>query len=171
MTKLPVDTLSAMVGRQLPIFALIVPFWLVWALAERKATFEVWPAALTVGVSFGLVQFLVSNFIGPELVDILASLVSIGSVLLLLRFWQPRSIWRFEHERDDAPSTAPHGRRAQARHPPQPGDIPAHTRQDRRRAWVPWVMLGLIVVLWGLPQVKGFLNDIYSASISVPQST
>ena len=78
VTGLPVDTLSAMVGRQLPFFALIVPFWLVWALAGRKATFEVWPAALTAGVSFGLVQFLVSNFIGPELVDILASLVSIG---------------------------------------------------------------------------------------------
>jgi lactate permease len=169
VTKLPVDTLSAMVGRQLPFFALIVPFWLVWVLAGRKATFEVWPAALTAGVSFGLVQFLVSNFIGPELVDILASLVSMGSLLLLLRFWQPRSIWRFEHKRDDAPSTAtqrPEGPGAAIRR--SPADIPAHTRQDRRRAWVPWVMLGLIVFLWGLPQVKGFLNDIYSASISVP---
>jgi lactate permease len=168
VTKLPVDTLSAMVGRQLPFFALIVPFWLVWAMAGRKATFMVWPAALTVGVSFGLVQFLVSNFIGPELVDILASLVSMGSLLLLLRFWQPRSIWRFEHERDDAPSTAPQrpeGPGAAIRR--SPADIPAHTRQDRRRAWMPWVMLGLIVFLWGLPQVKGFLNDIYSASISV----
>jgi lactate permease len=169
VTKLPVDTLSAMVGRQLPFFALIVPFWLVWAMAGRKATFVVWPAALIAGVSFGLVQFLVSNFIGPELVDILASLVSMGSLLLLLRFWQPRSIWRFEHERDDAPSTAtqrPEGPGAAIRR--SPADIPAHTRQDRRRAWVPWVMLGLFVFLWGLPQVKGFLNDIYSASISVP---
>ena len=60
---------------------MIVPFWLVWALAGRKATFEVWPAALTAGVSFAVVQFLVSNFLGPELVDILASLVSIGSLL------------------------------------------------------------------------------------------
>ena len=169
VTGLPVDTLSAMVGRQLPFFALIVPFWLVWALAGRKATFEVWPAALTAGVSFGLVQFLVSNFIGPELVDILASLVSIGSLLFLLRFWQPRSIWRFEHERDDAPSTAtqrPEGPGAANRR--SPTDTPALTRQDKRRAWVPWVMLGVIVLLWGLPQVKGFLNHIYSASISVP---
>ena len=169
VTRLPVDTLSAMVGRQLPFFALIVPFWLVWTLAGRKATFEVWPAALTVGVSFGLVQFLVSNFIGPELVDILASLVSIGSLLLLLRFWQPRSIWRFEHERGDALSTAtprPEGPGAAIRR--SPADVPVRTRQDKRRAWVPWVMLGLIVVLWGLPQVKGFLNDIYSATISVP---
>jgi lactate permease len=169
VTNLPVDTLSAMVGRQLPFFALIVPFWLVWALAGRTATLEVWPAALTAGASFGLVQFLVSNFIGPELVDILASLVSIGSLLFLVRFWQPRSIWRFEHERDDAPSTAtqrPEGPGAANRR--SPTDTPALARQDTRRAWVPWVMLGVSVLLWGLPQVKGFLNDIYSASISVP---
>ena len=169
VTGLPVDTLSAMVGRQLPFFALIVPFWLVWALAGRKATLEVWPAALTAGASFGLVQFLVSNFIGPELVDILASLVSIGSVLFLVRFWRPRSIWRFEHERDDAPSTAtqrPEGPGAANRR--SPTDTPALTRHDKRRAWVPWVMLGVSVLLWGLPQVKGFLNHIYSASISVP---
>jgi lactate permease len=169
VTNLPVDTLSAMVGRQLPFFALIVPFWLVWALAGRKATLEVWPAALTAGASFGLVQFLVSNFIGPELVDILASLVSIGSLLLLVRFWQPLSIWRFEHERDDARSTAtqrPEGPDAANRR--SPTDTPALARQDKRRAWVPWVMLGVSVLLWGLPQVKGFLNHIYSASISVP---
>jgi lactate permease len=115
------------------------------------------------------VQFLVSNFIGPELVDILASLVSIGSLLLLLRFWQPRSIWRFEHERDDALSTAaqwPEGPGAATHR--SPADVPAHTQHDKRRAWVPWVMLGVSVLLWGLPQVKGFLNHIYSASISVP---
>jgi lactate permease len=169
VTGLPVDTLSAMVGRQLPFFALIVPFWLVWALAGRKATLEVWPAALTAGASFGLVQFLVSNFIGPELVDILASLISIGSLLLLVRFWQPLSIWRFEHERDDAPSAAtqrPEGPGAANRR--SPTDTPAVARQDKRRAWVPWVMLGVSVLLWGLPQVKGFLNDIYSARVSVP---
>ncbi len=169
VTGLPVDTLSAMVGRQLPFFALIVPFWLVWTMSGRKATFEVWPAALIAGGSFGLVQFLVSNLIGPELVDIVASLVSMGCVLLLLRFWQPRSIWRFEHERDDAEWTAaqrPEGPGAATHR--GPAGVLAHSRQDRRRAWVPWVMLGLIVFLWGLPQVKGFLNDIYSASVSVP---
>jgi len=155
VTGLPVDTLSAMVGRQLPFFAVIVPFWLVWTLAGRKATFEVWPAALTAGVSFGVVQFLVSNLVGPELVDILASLASIGSLLFLLRFWQPRSIWRFEQERE---GVAIQGG----------SDVPVHTRQERLRAWMPWVMLGVIVFLWGLPQVKGFLDDIYSTRISVP---
>ena len=168
VTRLPVDTLSAMVGRQLPFFPVIVPFWLVCTLARRQATFEDWPDALTAGVSFALVQFLVSNFIGPELVDILASLVSIGSLLLLLRYWQPRSIWRFEHERDDAPSPAAQRLEGPGAATRSPAAVPAHTRRDKRRAWVPWMMLGLIVVLWGLPQVKGFLNDIYSSSVSVP---
>ena len=168
VTGLPVDTLSAMVGRQLPFFAVIVPFWLVWALAGRKATFEVWPAALTAGVSFGLVQFLVSNLVGPELVDILASLASIGSLLFLLRFWQPRSIWRFEQERDHVPPAATQQPEGQGVAIHRGSDVPVHTRQERLRAWMPWVMLGVIVLLWGVPQVKGFLDDIYSIRISVP---
>jgi lactate permease len=147
VTGLPVDTLSAMVGRQLPFFALIVPFWLVWALAGRKATFEVWPAALTAGVSFGLVQFLVSNLVGPELVDILASLASIGSLLFLLRFWQPRSIWRFEQERDHVPPAATQQAEGQGVAIHRGPDVPVHTRQEQLRAWVPWVMLGVIVFL------------------------
>src|SRR4029453_3947033 len=87
----------------------------------------------------------------------------------LLRFWQPRSIWRFEHERDDAPSTAtqrPAGPGAATHR--SPADIPTHSRQDKRRAWVPGMLLGPMVFCWGLPQVKAFPNDIYSASISVP---
>ena len=162
VTKLPVDTLSAMIGRQLPFFAIIVPFWLIWAMAGRKAMLEVWPAALTAGVSFGIFQFLISNLIGPELVDIIAALASIGATLLLLRFWQPKTIWRFEHEREEA---RPEGPGADTRRTP---DVPHHTRQEKIRAWMPWIMLSVFVFLWGLPQVKNFLNDIYSATISVP---
>ena len=150
VTGLPVDTLSAMVGRQLPFFALIVPFWLVWALAGRKATFEVWPAALTVGVS-------------------LRSGAVPGLATLSARSWStsgPR--WSRSDPRcscspllataddlalraraRDARRRPPSGRRAQAPPPARPAPVPAHTRQDRRRAWVPWVMLGMIVFLWG----------------------
>ena len=115
-----------------------------------------------------MVQFLVSNLVGPELVDILASLASIGSLLLLLRFWQPRSIWRFEQERDHVPPAAtrqPEGRGV-AIH--RGSGVPVHTRQERLRAWVPWMMLGVIVLLWGLPQVKAFLDGVYSIRINVP---
>src|SRR5438552_3486437 len=98
VTGLPLDQLSAMVGRQLPFFSVIVPFWLVWAMAGRKGMREVWPACLVTGLSFAIVQFLVSNYHGPWVVDIAGALVSILSLVVLLKFWQPPSIWRFAHE-------------------------------------------------------------------------
>src|SRR3954470_19985507 len=98
VTGLPAETLGAMVGRQLPPFSLIIPFWLVWAMAGWKRMLEVWPACRTAGLSFATMQFVVSNYHGPWVVDIAGSLVSICSVLVLLRFWQPRTVWRFDHE-------------------------------------------------------------------------
>ena len=81
--------LSQMVGRQLPFFSVLVPFWVVWAMSGWRGMLGVWPAALTAGVSFAVPQFLVSNFHGPWLVDIVASAVSILATAVLLRFWQP----------------------------------------------------------------------------------
>jgi lactate permease len=100
VTGLPLDDLSAMVGRQLPFFSVIVPFWLVAVMAGFRRTREVWPACLTAGLSFAIVQFLVSNLHGPWLVDIVASIASILSMVVLLRFWRPKEIWRFD---DDPP--------------------------------------------------------------------
>ena len=85
---------TAMIGRQLPLFSLLVPFWLIWAFAGRKAMMEIWPAILVTGASFAIPQYLVSNFIGPELVDIIAAIVSMASLILFLRVWQPKKIWR-----------------------------------------------------------------------------
>src|SRR5215510_8947065 len=99
VTNLPLDQISAMVGRQLPFFSVLVPFWLVWAMAGYKGMKEVWPACLVAGVSFAVPQFLVSNFHGPWVVDIVASGVSIASIVVLLRFWQPKTVWRFADER------------------------------------------------------------------------
>src|SRR5687767_5675643 len=95
VTQLPVEQLSAMAGRQLPFFSVIVPFWLVWAMAGFRGMLQVWPACLTAGLSFAIVQFLVSNFHGPWVVDIAGAAVSIGSLVLLLRYWQPKEKWRF----------------------------------------------------------------------------
>ena len=89
VTGLDLQALSAMVGRQLPIFSLIIPFWLVWAYAGFKGMLEVWPAVLVAGVSFALPQFLVSNFHGPWLVDVVASTCSIVALVLFLRRGQP----------------------------------------------------------------------------------
>src|SRR5689334_20727212 len=88
-----VMALSAMVGRQLPFFSLLVPFWLIWAFAGRKGMMEIWPAILVSGVSFAVPQFLVSNYIGPELVDVIAAISSMVCLVLFLRVWQPKSIW------------------------------------------------------------------------------
>src|SRR2546427_6987504 len=85
--------LSQMVGRQLPLFSLIVPFWVVWAMAGFRGMLGVWPAALTAGLAFAVPQFLIANFHGPWLVDIVASICSIAATTLLLKFWQPKTLW------------------------------------------------------------------------------
>src|SRR6266568_739003 len=88
--------LGAMVGRQLPFFSLIVPFWLIWAFAGWRGMLQIWPAILVSGVSFAVPQFLISNFHGPWLVDVVAAIVSIAALATFLKFWQPKRIWRFE---------------------------------------------------------------------------
>src|SRR5437879_5090438 len=95
--------LSAMVGRQLPLFSIIIPAYLIVVLAGWRRMREVLPAVLVTGVSFAVVQFLVSNLVGPELTDIIAALVSMGCLATLLRFWRPREVWQFAHETPAAP--------------------------------------------------------------------
>jgi len=167
VTGLPIQDLSAMVGRQLPFFSVIIPFWLVVAMVGFRRTREVWPACLTAGLSFAIVQFLVSNLHGPWLVDIVASLVSILAMVVLLRYWQPKEIWRF----DDDPSVEEElaaRRRAGPTGEVSPGpgaaansELPSPTaRRDAFMAWLPWILLAVLVFLWGTPQVKSFLNDL-----------
>ena len=151
VTHLPLDQLSAMVGRQLPFFSVIVPFWLIVVMAGWKGMREVWPACLTAGVSFAITQFLVSNYHGPWVVDIAGAIVSMLSLLLLLRFWQPRNVWRFHHERESASILET---------PP--------SRGEALRAWTPWILLTVFVFIWGLPQVKKALDGLAMARVAVP---
>src|SRR5467141_542782 len=90
--------LSAMVGRQLPLFSILIPGYLIIVLAGWRKMREVLPAVLVTGISFAIVQFLVSNFVGPELTDIIAALVSMGCLAVLLRYWRPAEVWQFAHE-------------------------------------------------------------------------
>jgi len=144
---------SAMVGRQLPFFSLLVPFWLIWAFAGRRAMWEVWPAILVTGLSFAIMQFLVSNFIGPELVDVIAAVVSMACLVGFLRVWQPKTIWTSVslkgHETDggEAKATIVHKQ---------------HSRTDIIRAWMPWAILTVFIFIWGLPPVKEFFNSIFA---------
>lgn len=156
VTGLPLLELSAMTGRQLPFFSLLIPFWLVAAMAGWRAMIEVWPACLVGGLSFATVQFLVSNFHGPWLVDTAGALVSIGALLLLLRFWRPRTIWRFADEAagssGPAPERSPTGR--------SPAVI--------FRAWSPWLILAAAVFVWAMPATKTALNGIWETKFAIP---
>ncbi|MBK9796103.1 MAG: L-lactate permease [Holophagaceae bacterium] len=141
VTGLPLEMLSAAAGRILPIFSLIIPFWIIWTMAGRKAMMEVWPACLVAGGSFAISQFAVSNYHGPWLVDIIGAIISMVSLVMLLKVWQPKTIWRYEHEREDAHAA-----------------IVEQTTGKVVKAWMPWVFLSLFVFAWGTPQVKTFLN-------------
>ena len=144
---------TAMIGRQLPFFSLLVPFWLIWAFAGRKAMMEIWPAILVTGLSFAIPQYLVSNFIGPELVDIIAAIVSMVSLILFLRVWQPKKIWT-------SPSIKGHDISAHEAKPQVKGE--KYTREETIQAWIPLAILTVFVFVWGLPPVKAFLNNLFA---------
>src|SRR5215208_1006396 len=155
VTGLPLLDLSAMIGRQLPIFSVIVPFWLIVAFAGWRGTVQIWPAILIAGVSFAIPQFLMSNFHGPWLVDVVASLISMASLTLFLKVWQPETVWTsLDRDVEHAPSLG--AAAVNDALPPRP----RHTNAEIRRAWLPWIILSVLVFLWGLPQVKAFLDGV-----------
>jgi len=144
---------TAMIGRQLPFFSLLVPFWLIWAFAGRKAMWDIWPAILVTGLSFAIPQYLVSNFIGPELVDIIAALISMAALILFLRVWRPKTVWTSANLK---------GREADAAGQRQPAAIDQYSRADIVRAWTPWLILTVFVFIWGLPPVKEYFNGLFA---------
>jgi lactate permease len=156
VTGLPLLDLSAMIGRQLPVFSVIVPFWLIVAFAGWRGTMQIWPAILIAGVSFAIPQFLVSNFHGPWLVDVVASLISMGCLALFLKVWQPKKIWTSLDR--DAAAAAVSLSAASVSNSPTPR--PRHPAALVRRAWLPWIILSILVFIWGLPQVKAFLDSM-----------
>jgi lactate permease len=154
VTGLDLLELSAMAGRQLPFFSVLVPFWVVWAMAGWRGMLGVWPASLTAGVSFAIPQFVVSNYHGPWLVDIVAAICSMGAMVLLLKVWRPREIWQLQQ-------------------PPPPLHTPETTVPEQLlpaavlRAWVPWILLSIVVFAWGTPQVKQMLDGVHRPVFAV----
>jgi len=134
--------LSQMAGRQLPLFSLVIPAWLVGTMSGWKGVKGCWPAILVCGGSFAGIQFVTSNFHGPGLVDVLGGVGSLVVLAVFLRFWQPKQIWRFP---DEAPDETP------ANAAPLSGKQVAY-------AWVPWALLSIMVFLWGWPSCKAMLN-------------
>src|SRR6202158_338438 len=133
--------LGAMVGRQLPFFSLIVPFWLIWAFAGFRGMKEIWPAILVTGVSFAIPQFLVSNYVNPWFVDIVASLVSMACLVGFLQVWQPKKIWT-------SPALRSHDDSAATMAPPRPA-APKPTTAQVWASLLPWIIVCAVLLVWG----------------------
>lgn len=161
VTGLDPYILGAMVGRQLPIFSLIVPFWVVWAFAGWKGMKEVWPAILVTGISFAIPQFLISNYINPWIVDIGASLISMGCLIGFLKVWQPKQLWLSPalRTRDDSAASAP---------PAKAMDTTPLTPAELWSALLPWIILCAILLVWGTGWFKAAVNPIFSWNYDVP---
>ena len=160
VTGLDPYVLGAMVGRQLPFFSLIVPFWLIWAFAGFRGMIEIWPAILVCGVSFAIPQFLISNYINPWIVDVGASLVSMACLIGFLETWHPKTLWTSPALRshDDSAATMP---------PPRAAGPEPSTRQ----IWLglmPWIIVCVVLLVWGTGWFKALVNPIFSWNYDVP---
>jgi lactate permease len=153
--------LGAMVGRQLPVFSLIVPFWVVWAFAGWKGMKDIWPAILVTGVSFAVPQFVISNYINPWIVDIGASLISMGCLILFLRVWQPRQLWLSPALRGRDESAATMQARA-------PLDRTPLSQSELWSALLPWIIVCIVMLIWGNGAFKNWANSIFVWNYEVP---
>lgn len=144
ITGIPAIEISKMVGRQLPIIAVFIPLMLVIIMVGFKKALEVLPAILVSGITFAITQFLSSNFLGPELPDILSSIVSLFALAIFMRFWQPKKIYRFED--DEKVST---------------DEKNSYSGGQILTAWSPFIVLTLFISAWGIPTIKKALIGHY----------
>lgn len=158
VTGLDMLELSGMVGRQLPLFSLIVPFWLVWAFCGFRGMLAIWPAIFVAGAAFAVPQFLISNFHGPWLVDVGAAVSSMVCLTLFLKVWKPKDVMtsasgKFEGGNQEGAST---------------GGGHAYSRKEVMNAWTPWLILSLVVLLWGIPEWQKLLDAISIVKVDWP---
>ena len=162
VTGLDPYTLGAMVGRQLPVFSLIVPFWVVWAFAGWKGMKDVWPAILVTGVSFAVPQFVISNYVNPWIVDIGASLISMGALILFLKVWQPKQLWLSPALRGNDESLATMA-------PAKPLDRTPLSQGQLLSALLPWIIVCIVMLIWGNGAFKSWANSIFTWNYPVPE--
>jgi lactate permease len=161
VTGLDPYVLGAMVGRQLPFFSLIVPFWLIWAFAGFRGMMQIWPAILVCGVSFAVPQFVISNYINPWIVDVGASLICMGCLIGFFKVWHPKELWLSPalRTRDDSAASMP--ARAAA-----PSEAPS-----REAIWgslMPWIIVCVVLLIWGTGWFKSAVNPWATWSYPVP---
>jgi lactate permease len=162
VTGLDPYILGAMVGRQLPVFSLIVPFWVVWAFAGWKGMKDVWPAILVTGLSFAIPQFVISNYINPWIVDIGASLISMGCLILFLKVWQPKQLWL-------SPALRGNDESAATMAPTKPMDKTPLTQSELWSALLPWIIVCVVMLIWGSGWFKTWANAIFIWNYPVPE--
>jgi lactate permease len=165
VTGLDLFQLSAKIGQQLPWFSLIVPIWLIWAFAGFRGMLGIWPAVLIAGVFFAVPQFLVSNFHGPWLVDIVSAIISLTALTLFLKVWHPKQLWLVTER--PGKNTAIDAPEVQARMAEAEPEGLRPSTADTIKAWTPWIILCVFVFLWGIPQVKAFLDGLFGPKIPV----
>src|SRR5688572_11753516 len=151
VSDIPEMAISQMVGRTLPILSVVVPFYLVVLMSGFKRSLEVLPAIVVSGVSFAFFQWFAANYIGPMLPDVLAGIASIFCLMMLLKYWKPKSIWRFSEEPQQTILT----------------DLQFSASQIFR-AWSPFIIMTLFIVAWGLQPVKAALNSIGMTIVDIP---
>ncbi len=162
VTGLDPYILGAMVGRQLPVFSLIVPFWVVWAFAGWRGMTAIWPAILVTGVSFAIPQFVISNYINPWIVDIGASLISMGCLILFLKVWQPRELWL-------SPALRGRDESAATMTAPKLMDKTPLTQAEVWSALLPWIIVCVVMLIWGTGAFKNWANSIFTWNYPVPE--
>ncbi|MFN7917061.1 MAG: L-lactate permease [Vicinamibacterales bacterium] len=157
VTGLPAPALSAMVGRLCAMVSVFIPGYLLFVMVGRKRALEVLPAIIACGVSFAGMQFLVSNYVGAELTDIVSSLTCIIVMIAVLKLWKPSSIMRLEGDR---PATAA---------------LATHSGRELALAWLPYLLLVVYVLAWGEPSIKKAIdtwtNGLLPASFGLDPKT
>jgi lactate permease len=151
VTSIPEMAISQMVGRTLPLLSLILPYYLVVLMAGYKKTQEVLPAILVSGISFATMQWFTANFLGPALPDVIAGVSSILCLVIFLKYWKPKNIWRFPQE----PAPTIHADKK-------------YTAGQVMRAWAPFLLLTVVILIWGLQPVKDFFNSFGQVQFEFP---
>lgn len=147
VTNISEVTLSAMSGRILTPFCVLVPFWLVWAFAGFRGMVEVWPAILVAGVSFAVPQLIISNIHGPWVVNVVAAVTSMICLIGFLMIWHPKKIWKFDGQEEEEQAALERGEEKQI-----------YSRKEITQSWIPWVILSVIVFIWGTQTGKLWMN-------------
>ncbi|MBU8785620.1 MULTISPECIES: L-lactate permease LutP [Bacillus] len=153
-TGIPAMDISKMVGRQLPFLSVFIPFYLIVIISGFRRSLEVLPAILVSGVSFAATQYVSSNFLGPELPDILSAIVSLVALAVFLKFWKPKTTFRFPGEKEAAAA-------AEAREEKQER---TYSAGRILKAWTPFLLLTAMVSIWGIPAVKEALTGHYQGA-------